>query len=344
MIMNKQQAIMMVGIPGSGKSTIANELLEKWDLNNCKIFSSDEYRKIVCGDENDQTQNEKVFKTLYNDMKNYLEKGFDIIFDATNTTLKSRKKFIDFIRKNFSRQIHITAYVVNTPAHTCIDRDKYRDRNVGVDVIGKFVKSFQMPHYFEDIDEIYIHDLPNYNYISSHENISDLNKLFEEMNSFPQFNPHHRFTVGEHCLNMFNHFIDKSDEVRAAAGRFHDVGKTLTQHFDEWGIAHYYSHDSIGAYYMLTHLDYFLEIDKDLLIEILFYINWHMKAHNDINATEKTKKKYVELFGQERYDKLIEFAEADQITSGCSHRYNEIKEYINNLKETGGKYDGRIFE
>jgi hypothetical protein len=40
----------------------------------------------------------------------------------------------------------------------------------------------------------------------------------------------------------------------------------------------------------------------------------------------------------------MEFAEADQITSGCSHRYNEIKEYVNNLKETGGRYDGRIFE
>ena len=50
--------IMMIGIPGSGKSTIANELLEKWELNNGKIFSSDEYRKIICGDENDQTQNE----------------------------------------------------------------------------------------------------------------------------------------------------------------------------------------------------------------------------------------------------------------------------------------------
>ena len=94
------------------------------------------------------------------------------------------------------------------------------------------------------------------------------------MDNFSQFNPHHRFTVGGHCLNMFNYFIDKGDEVRATAGRFHDVGKMLTQHFDDYGIAHYYSHDSVGAYYMLTHLDYFLEIDKNILIEILFYINY----------------------------------------------------------------------
>lgn len=341
--MGRQQAIMMVGIPGSGKSTIANELPEKWDLNNCKIFSSDEYRKIVCGNENDQTQNEKVFKTLYKDMKAYLEKGFDVIFDATNTTLKSRRKFIEQTQ-SLHKNISIVAYVVNTPASSCISRDTMRDRCVGADVINKFIYSFQMPHYFEGIDEIYIHDLPNYNYLYSHENISDLNSLFEEMNNFCQMNPYHKFTLGQHCLNMFNTFEAINSRVRAASGRFHDVGKMFTQQFDEYGIAHYYSHDSVSAYYMLTHLSYFLETNKEFFIEALFYINWHMKGHDILHGTEKTKNKYIKLFGQEWYDKLIEFVEADQISSGHSNKYFEIKEYVNKLKETGGKYDGRIFE
>lgn len=321
--------IVMCGVPGSGKSFIAEKLKEK-SKNNCKILSSDAYRKVICGDENCQDKNEEIFNALYKDLIINLKLGYDVIFDATNTTLKARRKILNQLSK-CNKNIHKICYVVNTPIDICIERDKNRCRNVGEEVIQKFTKSFQMPHYFEGWDEIQIHNLPTKEIIDS--NFNKMDEIISKMESFNQYNPHHKYTVGAHCRNMFNYFFERDDNmIRAMAGQFHDVGKLFTQHFDEYNIAHYYSHDSIGAYYMLCNLDLFLEEDKDTFLEMLFYINYHMRAHYDFR-NEKAYKKYSQIFGKERLDKLLEFADADIIASGTKDCHDEVIKNICNVEE-----------
>lgn len=62
---------MMIGLPASGKSTIAKELSESEDA---VIVSSDEIRKEF-GDINDQSQNTKVFEEVEKRLKqNILER------------------------------------------------------------------------------------------------------------------------------------------------------------------------------------------------------------------------------------------------------------------------------
>ena len=55
---------MLVGLPGSGKSTISNEL-------NGEVFSSDALRKELWGDENTQGDN----TLLFNELHKRIEKG-----------------------------------------------------------------------------------------------------------------------------------------------------------------------------------------------------------------------------------------------------------------------------
>ena len=115
--------IMMVGLPGSGKSYQAQELAKK--NANIKVFSSDEYRKMLYGDANCQENPEKVFNMLYKDMMTHLAYGYDAIFDATNVTMKGRMhvlKMIDSL-KLYPRKIKKTCYVVNTPFFMCVKRD-----------------------------------------------------------------------------------------------------------------------------------------------------------------------------------------------------------------------------
>src|SRR5574344_881863 len=83
----KPYFIMMVGLPGSGKSTIANNMPNYME---CEVFSSDKYREKVLGNENDQSNNQLVFQTMYKDMKAILTAGTNVILDATNVTRKSR--------------------------------------------------------------------------------------------------------------------------------------------------------------------------------------------------------------------------------------------------------------
>lgn len=56
---------MMIGLPASGKSTIAKELSKSEDA---VIVSSDEIRREL-GDINDQSQNTKVFEEVEKRLK-----------------------------------------------------------------------------------------------------------------------------------------------------------------------------------------------------------------------------------------------------------------------------------
>lgn len=94
--------IVMVGLPGSGKSYKAKELS---DLYNAQIFSSDLYRKMMYGDEKDQTHNEEVFKKLYSELNIWLAVDRNCILDATNVTLKARKKIFDNLTKRIEKKL-----------------------------------------------------------------------------------------------------------------------------------------------------------------------------------------------------------------------------------------------
>lgn len=75
-----QEIVVMVGYPGSGKSTIANS----FDSERYKIISGDEY-----------VTSKKMIKASVEHLKN----GHSIIYDATNPTIAKRKEYIDVTKK-----------------------------------------------------------------------------------------------------------------------------------------------------------------------------------------------------------------------------------------------------
>ena len=83
--------IVMVGVPGSGKSHIARIIAETHD---CEIVSSDECRKIWYGNEEDQTHNKELFLRIDNLVSQLLADGKNVILDATNISRKSRARFV----------------------------------------------------------------------------------------------------------------------------------------------------------------------------------------------------------------------------------------------------------
>lgn len=144
-----QKLIFLVGLPGCGKSTYANENL----AIECEIFSSDKIRFELFGDENNQGDNNLVFSTLFERARDALKNGKNVVIDATNVDINERaqalKHFADF-------SVQRIAIVFDVPVEICVERDQQRKRTVGANVIKKFATRFVMPTKAESFDEVII--------------------------------------------------------------------------------------------------------------------------------------------------------------------------------------------
>lgn len=69
---------MMVGVPGSGKTTYARQ------IPNTTVLSSDDIRAEIGADGGDKKMHKQVFDILNERTKEALSVGNDVVYDATN--------------------------------------------------------------------------------------------------------------------------------------------------------------------------------------------------------------------------------------------------------------------
>lgn len=231
---------MMVGLPGSGKTTYAYEHKTKNDV----VLSSDALRQEMFGDVNDQTHNQKVFSELYRRMRVCFNHGTTVWLDATNINMKSRRKVFNQIPKGTI----VNAVVLVPMIDECVARDEARSRTVGEEVIEKFVNRFEMPIYEEGLDRIDIISdgfmtYQDYDYW-----------LYHAAAGFEQTGKYHKETLDEHLQMVAENVMEKypidSSEVMGAY--LHDVGKLWTRTQDKEGNYHFYNHGNVGAYDFLS--------------------------------------------------------------------------------------------
>ena len=239
--MDRPTLILLVGLPGAGKTTYAKKYVA--DNDNTMHLSSDLIRQELWGDEAIQGDNNKVFSLMHDMTITALNHGKSVVYDATNITRKDRA----FIISKCPKFAKIEAHIVWAPIETCIERDAARERTVGKDVIDRMLKRFHAPYYDEGIDEIQVivsDDFDRDAYIGRCCDAMDI----------PHDNPHHTMEIGQHCEKAAE-YIKKNDgamEVYAAA-LYHDVGKPYTKGFvdtkgDPCETAHYYQHHNVGAW------------------------------------------------------------------------------------------------
>lgn len=293
--MNKPTFLMLVGLPGSGKSTYAQRYSHMYS-----IHSSDALRYELFGDENDQEHNNVVFDTLHKRIKKDLNDGKSVIYDATNTSWKRRKAFLDSI-KNID--CYKDAVVIATPYEVCLEQNEDRERKVPEDVVERMYRNFDIPFYNEGWDAVVIAYMKD-SYASCYGHYG--NCIYETL-AFSQNNPHHKLSLGEHSVEVRN-YIDSAlskmsckpvniEELRVAA-ILHDCGKPFTKSFNDskgnpTGIAHYYSHECVGSYNSL-----FYDMSDELIdkIYVAALIRWHMILHHFKSWEQKTIDKYTNEF------------------------------------------------
>ena len=264
----------------------------KYKAENDEYISSDEIRKELYGDESDQTNPSIVFEIMYKRTCKALSENKSVWYDATNIKSKYRTHLLNNLKHKFS-DVHYKCYVMCTPFKILLIRQQNRDRFVPATVIDKMIRQFEVPMYYEGWDEIELVRMPDIvtrfnadRYLKTNKNVA-------------HDNPHHTLNIFEHmqlASTKYHEDMVKENNVEEHVIyntlKYHDIGKYYCKTFiDAKGIksniAHYYNHENVGAYYILT--SNITNSDYALLI-IAWLINNHMKFY--INSISNWINKY----------------------------------------------------
>ena len=241
--MNRPSLILLVGVPGSGKTTYAEKYVEEHP--NTIHISSDRIRAELWGSEATQGDNNEVFSLMQSRTIEELNNGKNVVYDATNITRKDRSYIIALCPKF----VKIECHIVWAPIETCIERDSARNRTVGKEVINRMLKRFQSPYYDEGISEIKVVRPYNFNFVNY------LHNVYKAM-QIPHDNPHHTLNIYDHCeaAQQYAQECGKDETgIVALTAMIHDAGKPYCKAFvDSKGnpceTAHYYQHHCISGW------------------------------------------------------------------------------------------------
>jgi predicted kinase len=86
-----KELIIMIGIPGSGKSTIVNKIANE---KSFQVVCRDDIRMALGHKYNVRTE-PHVFAITNTITRSHMERGFDIVIDETNTNLTTLSNWID---------------------------------------------------------------------------------------------------------------------------------------------------------------------------------------------------------------------------------------------------------
>ena len=139
---------VMVGVPGSGKSTWANKEAQYLEADgfHTAIISRDEVRKSFIGDGEYFSREDEVFEEFIRQINECLEVGIDYVFvDATHISQGSRAKLLSRLRPN--GRTRLTFEVCDCGKATCLARNAMREgfARVPDSAIEKMYRGYRPP-------------------------------------------------------------------------------------------------------------------------------------------------------------------------------------------------------
>jgi predicted kinase len=138
--------IMLVGLPGSGKTTY----LERFPEDAVRL-SLDDFRWLMTGKEFHLPFEPVAIGWVESTGRYLMSQGYSILIDATSLRRGLRAKWVRMAQE-FGHKTK--AIWLDTPYFTCLERNEARERKVPEDVIQRMSESFEEPTEEEGFDEI----------------------------------------------------------------------------------------------------------------------------------------------------------------------------------------------
>ncbi|HWB82954.1 MAG TPA: ATP-binding protein [Bryobacteraceae bacterium] len=137
--------VVLIGLPGSGKSTY----LERLGVTG---LSSDTIRKLLADDETDQTIHDRVFQTLRYLLRQRLALRREVTYiDATNLTPEERRPYIA-IGQSYGCEVEAAYFAA--PLSVCRQRNAQRHRVVPEEAMEKMAAKLKPPRLEEGFSRV----------------------------------------------------------------------------------------------------------------------------------------------------------------------------------------------
>lgn len=136
---------MMVGVPGSDKTTYARQ------IPNATVLSSDDIRAEIGADGGDKKMHKQVFDILHERVKEALSAGKDVVYDATNLRHTRRAEFVNEIKGLADHKVCVYFAI---PLEQALSQNTDRDTPVPEEAIKRMSQELCEPRIDEGWDEI----------------------------------------------------------------------------------------------------------------------------------------------------------------------------------------------
>lgn len=125
-----KRLILMIGIPGAGKTTLAKRLIAK----GFHYMNADAIRAELYGDEANQGDKEEVFSIFFMRLEEALKQELDVVIDNTNLNMKQRKPILDRCQQFGYTDVQL--WLLDVPLEICLQRNSQRERIVPEEIVA----------------------------------------------------------------------------------------------------------------------------------------------------------------------------------------------------------------